>query len=154
MSGAEATAAFGRRLGEAAAPGDVLLLHGPVGAGKTVLAGGVLAGLGVPGPHPSPTFLLVRVYRGRLPAAHADLYRLEGGLDATETGLAEILAGDGVVVVEWAERLGAMAPADALHLTLRRGAEAEIREIACTPGGPGAARLMARVRQAWEGGMP
>jgi tRNA threonylcarbamoyladenosine biosynthesis protein TsaE len=115
---AAATRALGRRLGATARPGDALLLFGPVGAGKTVLADGFLAGLQVPGPHPSPTFTLMRLYTGRLPVAHLDLYRLVGEAERApedvELDLPEFLATGGVVVVEWAEAL----PADAVPRAL------------------------------------
>ena len=146
---AEETAALGRRLGLAAQPGDMLLLQGPVGAGKTVLASGILEGLGVPGPHPSPTFTLLRTYRGRLPAVHADLYRLEGRFDPDELGWEDAVAGEGVTIVEWADRLGGHAPADALHIRLEPAGAA--RSVACRAGGPSAARLLAAARGAVAG---
>ncbi len=143
-TGAAGTRAVGRRLGAAARPGDLLLLDGPVGAGKTVLADGVLDGLGIPGPHPSPTFTLVRVYQGRLPAAHVDLYRLAGGsFSEGEIDLPELLAAGGVTVVEWAEVLAADAPADALHIRLRPGTDPRRRLLEVRAGGPGAARWAA-----------
>lgn len=122
-----------RRLGEALAerlvPRGVLLLEGELGSGKTVLAQGVAAGLGIdPRQVQSPTFTLVREHegaRGRL--THIDLYRLEPE-EATAMGIDELLAGDGIKVVEWAERLP-VPPPDALRLSLRRlpGGEREIR---------------------------
>ncbi len=146
------TAALGRRLGMAARAGDALLLSGVVGAGKTVLAGGILTGLGVPGPHPSPTFTIVRTYHGRLHAAHLDLYRLDGGLDAEEIGLEDILAGEGVAVVEWAERLGALTPPDALYVRLERVTAGDERQILLAPSGPGAMDLVERARRVRAGG--
>ncbi len=146
---AEATAALGRRIGAAALAGDAVLLCGPVGAGKTVLAGGILDGLGVPGPHPSPTFTLVRRRRGgRWPVWHVDLYRLsesEAGQAGDLIGLDEAFASDGVAVVEWAERLGAWTPADALRVELRRSAP-DAREMWLRADGPRARRLLAAAR--------
>ncbi len=104
------TTALGERVGRAIRPGDVLLLRGDLGAGKTQLARGVAAGLGIPGPIPSPTFTLVNEYNGwnargtMVPLAHIDLYRLGegGGLDSV--GLDDYFGGDWVVLIEWPER--------------------------------------------------
>lgn len=90
---------LGRALGETAPPGGVLLLSGPVGVGKSVLASGVLRGLGVAPPHPSPTYTLVRLYRGRLPVAHIDLYRLGPGSFRDELDVEDLLDGNHVVIV-------------------------------------------------------
>ncbi len=152
--GPEATAALGRWIGAAAQAGDAVLLRGPVGAGKTVLAGGILDGLDVPGPHPSPTFTLVRSRRdGRVPAWHVDLYRLADSDVASAgelLGLDEALAEDGVAVVEWAERLGAWTPADALQVVLQRSG-AERRRLRLQAGGPRSRRLLAAARTAAGG---
>lgn len=138
------TGALGARLGRRAYPGDVLLLSGPVGSGKTVLASGLLAGLGVPGPHPSPTFTLVRTYRGRLAAVHADLYRLPPGFPPEEIGWDDELLDGAVAVVEWAERLGAPPPdAIAAHLDLTPGG----RRVSFRASGPEARRWLAAVRR-------
>ena len=146
------TTALGRGLGQAAAPGDLLLLYGPVGAGKTVFAGGVLDGLGVAGPHPSPTFTIVRTYAGRLPVAHLDLYRLRGRLDPDEIGLEDLLAGgDGVTIVEWAEHLGDLTPSAALQVQLARTGEPEARLLAFTDVGPAAGRLLRGIRRGGGG---
>jgi tRNA threonylcarbamoyladenosine biosynthesis protein TsaE len=147
----EETAALGRLAGACARPGDAILLEGPVGAGKTVLASGVLEGLGVAGPHPSPTFPVLRLYRGRLPAVHADLYRLAGVFDPEEVGWDEALGGSAVLVVEWAGHLGRWAPEDALwiHLEPADGSGPALRRIACRATGPEARRLLEDLRRAW-----
>lgn len=102
------TRAFGRRLAGVLRAGDLVLLTGPLGAGKTALTQGIGAGLGVQGPITSPTFVIARVHRGPLPMVHADAYRLGDAADPR----AEIddldldaSAGDAVTVVEWGEGL-------------------------------------------------
>ncbi len=120
------TRAFGERLGRAVFPGAVLALVGDLGAGKTLLAQGVGQGLGVLGPVTSPTFILARLHEGgRLPMLHADLYRLSDEEEAELIGLPDALAGDGVSLVEWADRLQQLLPADHLRV-----------ELAWIPGAP------------------
>jgi tRNA threonylcarbamoyladenosine biosynthesis protein TsaE len=102
----------GRALAAGLRAGDIVLLTGDLGMGKTVFARGLAAGLGVdPDDVRSPTFTLVNPYRGRLPVYHVDLYRIEKETDLDELGLEDILGGDGVAIVEWAERLGPWMPA-------------------------------------------
>src|SRR5438309_6164393 len=104
LVGAAATEALGRDLGRAVASGDLLALHGELGAGKTTLVRGLAAGLGGdPGRVASPTFVLHRVYRGgRLTLHHVDLFRLGTEVDLALFDLDDLLDG-GAVVVEWAE---------------------------------------------------
>ena len=114
------------------APGDVVLLIGDLGLGKTVLARGIAAGLGVdPSEVHSPTFTLVNQYQGRVPVHHVDLYRIERESDLGELGLEEILGGEGVAIVEWGERLGRYGVRDGLEVTFvdRGGTEREIRIV-------------------------
>ncbi len=102
---AEETRKLGETLGKTARAGDVLWLHGELGAGKTELTKGVAAGLQSRTPVSSPSFALIHEYPGgRLPLFHIDLYRLDGAA-ALELGLEDYLEGDGVTVVEWGERL-------------------------------------------------
>lgn len=114
------TRAVGRRLGELALDGWVVLLEGPLGAGKTAFAQGLLAGLGVESQVTSPTFTLVNEYRGRLPVWHADLYRLENPpLDFAAIGGDELLPPPrGLTVVEWADRLGELLPPEYIRVVL------------------------------------
>lgn len=107
----EETRAAGRDLAASLGPGDTVLLQGHLGMGKTVFARGLAEGLGVP-PETvrSPTFTLVNPYTGSLPVHHIDLYRIEKESDLEELGLEEILGGEGVAIVEWAERLGPWTP--------------------------------------------
>lgn len=99
------TRAVGERIGAALAPGSVVLLRGPLGAGKTVLVKGIARGLGVEDEVISPTYTIVADYPGRIPLAHVDLYRIEGEAQIAGLGLDELLAGPGVTVVEWGEKL-------------------------------------------------
>jgi tRNA threonylcarbamoyladenosine biosynthesis protein TsaE len=94
----------GTLLGERLRPGDVVLLTGELGAGKTTFVRGVARGTGSKSDVASPTFQLVRIYPGRVQLAHVDLYRVENLAELRDLGLDE-LAQDGAVVVEWGERL-------------------------------------------------
>jgi tRNA threonylcarbamoyladenosine biosynthesis protein TsaE len=103
------TRRLGARLGGLLSPGDVIALAGGLGTGKTRFSQGVGQGLGVTEPIVSPTFTLVREYRGpeiRLPLFHVDLYRIENEGETLTFGLEEYLYGDGICLVEWADRLG------------------------------------------------
>jgi len=132
VSAAE-TSAAGRRLGTVAEAGDVLLLTGGLGAGKTVLVQGLGAGLGSSGAVVSPTFVLVRQYRGRLELVHADLYRLDQA-EAQALGLLELSAA-GVLAVEWADHAPWLWTADAARLHIAPGAIEDSRELQLQ-GGP------------------
>lgn len=128
-----ATHALAARLAALLRPGDAVLLEGPLGAGKSELARAVLrAAAGDPGLEvPSPTFTLVQSYD--LPAGaahHFDLYRLDGPSGLHELGWEEAL--EGIVLVEWPDRLGALAPADALRIALEPGNEEDARTARLT----------------------
>ena len=112
------TLALGRALGQTARPGEIILLTGELGAGKTLLSRGLARGLGVSRDYAitSPTFTLLNIYPGRLDFFHADLYRLEEA-DARELDLMEEAA-DGVLAVEWSERAGDFWPPDCLRVEL------------------------------------
>jgi tRNA threonylcarbamoyladenosine biosynthesis protein TsaE len=100
----EATEAAAARLARHVRRGDLLLLEGEMGAGKTTFVRGLARGLGSSGDVMSPTFQLVRVYRGPMQLAHVDLYRLAGAAELADLGLDELLD-EGAVVVEWGDRL-------------------------------------------------
>ena len=100
----ERTQALGRALGELARAGDVILLEGELGAGKTAFTQGIGLGLGVTATINSPTFTILKEYEGRLPLYHFDLYRLDEPDELYELGFEDYFTGDGVCVVEWAER--------------------------------------------------
>jgi tRNA threonylcarbamoyladenosine biosynthesis protein TsaE len=102
---ARATRALGQRLGHAAAPGDLILLSGPLGSGKTALTQGIGAALGVREPVNSPTFTVLKEHHsGRLPLYHFDLYRIDDPAELWALGFEDYFSGAGVCVVEWAER--------------------------------------------------
>ena len=116
---AAATRQVGALLGQHAQPGDVFLLTGPLGAGKTCLIQGIASGLQVPGYARSPTFVLITRYQGRLTLHHADLYRINHPAEAWDLGLEDaIAAGDDVIAVEWADRAAELFPDDALWISL------------------------------------
>jgi tRNA threonylcarbamoyladenosine biosynthesis protein TsaE len=125
---AEATREIGAALGRAAGPGDVLALSGDLGAGKTCLVQGVAAGLGAAGPVTSPTFILVNEHVGRLVLYHVDLYRTDSLEEIRALGLEELFDGDGLTVVEWAEKAEAILPPRAVWVRIQ-GAGDEPRGI-------------------------
>ncbi|MBI5598942.1 MAG: tRNA (adenosine(37)-N6)-threonylcarbamoyltransferase complex ATPase subunit type 1 TsaE [Deltaproteobacteria bacterium] len=104
----EETEELGKRFASGLGKGSVVALTGELGAGKTQFTRGIAAGLGVKGYHvKSPSFTIVRVYGdGRLPLYHIDLYRLKGASEINGLGLEEYIYGDGVSVIEWAEKAG------------------------------------------------
>ncbi|MFW5683672.1 MAG: tRNA (adenosine(37)-N6)-threonylcarbamoyltransferase complex ATPase subunit type 1 TsaE [Spirochaetota bacterium] len=118
-SSPEQTAALGRRIASRLNPGSILLLDGPLGAGKTALAKGIAAGLGVGETVTSPTYTIVSEYRGRLPLYHVDLYRISDEEEYLNLGLEELLYADGVSLVEWPERAGAPIPGATATLSIR-----------------------------------
>lgn len=115
------TFALGQALGQVLRGGDFLALTGPLGAGKTHLVKGIAAGLGVLDDEPvvSPTFVLIREYRGRLKLYHIDAYRLHGPAELLSLGLDEIIAEpDAVTALEWADRVTGAIPAGACWIEL------------------------------------
>ncbi|SEQ86470.1 tRNA (adenosine(37)-N6)-threonylcarbamoyltransferase complex ATPase subunit type 1 TsaE [Thalassovita taeanensis] len=120
----DATSALGVSLAPKLAAGDVILLEGGIGAGKTHFARALIQSL-LPTPEdvPSPTFTLVQIYDGPgFEVWHADLYRLSGLDEAAELGLQDAFA-NAVCLIEWPDRLAELTPSDALHLTLEPGAD-------------------------------
>lgn len=116
--GPDATRDLAARLAACARAGDLICLHGDLGAGKTVFAKGFAAGLGVRDAVVSPSFILMAEYEGRLPLFHLDLYRLHDAAEALEDGLLDEREADGVTIVEWADRLGTATPASRLDVRI------------------------------------
>ncbi len=120
-----ATGELGAVLAPLLRPGDVLLLSGDLGAGKTRLTQGLAEGLGVKGPVTSPTFNMLLVHEGRIPLYHFDLYRLERAEQLEDLDYFAILEGDGVAVVEWGDRFPEAVPSDGLDIALRIAGDTE-----------------------------
>lgn len=143
LADAAATEAAGQALAPVLRPGDVVALSGPLGAGKTTFARGVLGGLGLAGEAPSPSYALLVAYEPpevRLPLAHVDLYRIEEPSELDELGLDD-LAGEAALLVEWPERAGPARWPAALRLA-----------FALDPAG--GRRLTWADAPAWEGRWP
>jgi tRNA threonylcarbamoyladenosine biosynthesis protein TsaE len=108
----------GAVLGRLLQPGDIILLEGDLGVGKTTFTKGIGQGLLVEGYVNSPTFTLVNEYQGRLPLYHLDCYRLESGREALDFGLEEYLYGEGAIIIEWPERIAEVLPSEVLRVKL------------------------------------
>lgn len=149
----EATAGLGAALAPLLEPGDVVVLAGPLGAGKTRFVQGLAAGLGVTARVTSPTFVLVRRHDGRLPLVHCDAYRLErtGDLATLDD---DVLAPDVVTCVEWGDAVAAALPAARLEVVLTPVDAADAgdgpapRDVVLTGHGPGWARRWPAVEAA------
>ena len=135
------TRALASRLAEVARAGDLICLVGELGAGKTQFAKGFAVGLGVVDTVSSPTFVLMAEYVGRLPLFHLDLYRIDDASDAVSGGLFDERQGDGVTLVEWAERLGEALPAGRLDVLID-GTGDEPRQITLRALDPAYARYL------------
>jgi tRNA threonylcarbamoyladenosine biosynthesis protein TsaE len=130
-----------RELGEALAalarPGDIIVLAGDLGAGKTAFVQGFGRGLGVVQRITSPTFTLVHVYEdGRLPVHHLDVYRLDQLSEALDLGLAEMLDEGGVMLIEWGDAITPVLPHDYLEVRITFGAGDDDRQLALRTVGP------------------
>jgi tRNA threonylcarbamoyladenosine biosynthesis protein TsaE len=129
----EDTQRLGRLIGELAGPGDIVFLSGPLGAGKTCLAQGIAYGLGIKDGTASPSYVLMREFKGRLPLYHMDLYRLNVA-EVDELGLDEYLFGRGVSVIEWAEKAENLMPEEHLDVILSYEGDSH-RSIEIVPHG-------------------
>lgn len=137
IAGPEEMLALGARIAAQVRIGDVVALEGGLGAGKTTLARGVLAGLGLASEAPSPSFAIVQPYdipEVRLPVAHVDLYRLDHVAETEELALDDYLL-DSLLIVEWPDRLGDRLWGHALRLSIEIGADGGRRLTASVPDG-------------------
>ncbi|HOB28283.1 MAG: tRNA (adenosine(37)-N6)-threonylcarbamoyltransferase complex ATPase subunit type 1 TsaE [Dethiobacteria bacterium] len=143
----EETAYIGMVLGKWIKEPLVIALHGGLGTGKTVLVRGAAAGLGVTEMVTSPSFVLLKIYAGRLPVYHFDFYRLDEDVSLDDLGFDEYLPGEGVAFVEWAENLPGIIPPQRLEITIERFFDhgGEGRRIWFNPHGEESAWLVARL---------
>ena len=133
--------------------GDLIVLAGEMGVGKTAFAQGFAAGLGIAEPVTSPTFTLVRHYDGRLPLHHLDVYRLERMAEMVDLGLPELLDGPGVSLIEWGDVVASALPGDFLEVRLSFGERDDDRLVALRVVGPTWAarqRVVAEALEAWR----
>lgn len=115
----EDTFAFARKLSESAQPGQVYALIGDLGVGKTVFTKGFAAGLGIEEPVSSPTFTILQIYEeGRIPLYHFDVYRIEEPEEMEEVGFDEYVDGDGVCLIEWANRIEEILPPETIFVRI------------------------------------
>jgi tRNA threonylcarbamoyladenosine biosynthesis protein TsaE len=135
LATASDTHEFGRRLADVLRPGDLVVLDGPLGAGKTALTQGIGAGLGVAGRVVSPTFVIARVHQGgRIPLLHVDAYRL-GSLAEVDDMDLDVAIEDSVTVVEWGAGLVEQLTEARLEVSIERAPESEVRSVRLTPVG-------------------
>jgi tRNA threonylcarbamoyladenosine biosynthesis protein TsaE len=143
------TVRLGELLGQAVGPGDVVVLSGPLGSGKTVFVQGMAQGLGADSSQVhSPTFTLLHTYPGRLPLYHFDLYRLDSSDELLRLGFDEYLFdGEGVSAVEWGDKFADMMPEQALWVSFSTvPEEPSQRCIRLSAEGPEARRVLERVK--------
>ena len=129
---ARETFAFGKKLGETLKAGTVILLYGDLGVGKTVFAKGLGRGLGIEEPIVSPTFTVLQIYEGgRLPLYHYDVYRIGDVEEMEEIGYEDYLYGQGVCLIEWANRIEEILPESCMAVTIEKdmSENAEYRRI-------------------------
>jgi tRNA threonylcarbamoyladenosine biosynthesis protein TsaE len=123
------THALGQRLGALLHAGDVVVLDGDLGTGKTVVAKGIAIALGVTEPVVSPTFTVVREYDAATPLVHVDVYRLDHLQELHDLGFDDLVGGEAVTVVEWGDRVSAVLPSDRLRVHLASGERDDDRVV-------------------------
>ncbi len=141
----EQTQKLGMRIGELALPGDVFLLVGDLGAGKTCLTQGIAWGLGIKEYAMSPSFVIMRELYGRLPLYHIDLYRLDRIEESMDLGLDDYLYGRGICVVEWAEKALSILPTEHLLIKISRLSDTE-RSFQMKPSGERYLEILAQLK--------
>jgi len=145
--GPEETQALGRWLGEVMGGGELVLMEGDLGAGKTCMTQGIAWGLGVNEYARSPTFVLVSEYEGRHTLFHADLYRVDDPLEAEDLGLDETYGNGGVCVVEWAEKAESIFPDEHIKVVFSVTGPEE-RVVTLSAGGDKHKALLGKLRGA------
>jgi tRNA threonylcarbamoyladenosine biosynthesis protein TsaE len=145
----EETQRIGADIGERARAGDLILLVGDLGAGKTCLTQGIARGLGLHDHIPSPSFVLVREYQGRLNLYHIDFYRLGDSREIAELGISDYLNGGGICVVEWADRAPNLFPEEHLLIRFEHLAVNE-RRLRFEPRGQRYVGLVEQLKEKWN----
>ena len=146
----EETQEIGRLLGQVAKEGDIFLLTGALGTGKTCLTQGIAWGLGVEGYARSPTFVIATRYQGRLTLHHIDLFRIQDPQEAWDLGLEEYLSGENVCVVEWANRAAEVFPQESTWIAMEYGTEDTDRLMTIRAEDNGDGRLVQGLQVAFE----
>jgi tRNA threonylcarbamoyladenosine biosynthesis protein TsaE len=136
INGLKETEDFGIKLGRLLEPGDIVCLNGELGAGKTTMTKSIGIGLGVEEYITSPTFTLINQYRGRMPVYHFDVYRLENVEELYDLGFDEYFFGNGVCIIEWAEKIERMLPEDRLVIDIKNGKNIDERTLHISGHGP------------------
>ncbi len=129
----EATVLLGARLANFLRPGAVVAFYGDLGSGKTTMIKGVALGLGVKEVVKSPSFVMITEYQGKVPVYHIDLYRISSPAEFTEIGFDSYIKGDGVCLIEWAEKAEGVLPEDAVRVYisfLPEGRRIEVKGLA------------------------
>lgn len=129
LNSLEKTENFGKKLGSLLDSGDILCMDGDLGAGKTTMTKSIGLGLGVEEYITSPTFALVNIYSGRLMVYHFDVYRLEDPEEIYELGFDEYFYGDGVSIIEWAEKIKSILPEERIELYIYQGKDQNSRIV-------------------------
>jgi len=123
-AGPEETFALGEKLGKKAQAGEIYLLFGDLGSGKTVFAKGMAVGLGIAEPVNSPTFTILQIYEeGRLPLYHFDVYRIADAEEMEEIGYYDFFYGNGVCLIEWADLVSEILPGNCIKITIKKDLE-------------------------------
>lgn len=146
----EDTRKTGTIIGELALSGDVLLLEGKLGAGKTCLTQGIALGLGIDDYVLSPTFVIMRELYGRIPLYHIDLYRLDNIEESMDLGLDDYLYGDGISVLEWAEKAISIMPRNRLLIRIDYIGDTE-RRLRLEPSGERYLKLAEQITNLYTG---
>ncbi len=147
---ADDTRALAAELAPLTRAGDLILLEGGLGAGKTAFVQGFARGLGVDETVTSPTFVLVRTYEGRLPMVHLDVYRLDRVQELVDLGIADILDEDGVTLIEWGDVVRPALPGDFLEVRLDPGATEDERIVQMRGVGPRWPHRLRAIQEAVE----
>jgi len=123
------TLRFGCQLAGHLSSGDIVALKGVLGSGKSVLARGIMRGLGVSGAIPSPSFIMVANYKGRLPINHIDLYRMEAPEDIETIGLEDAIFSEAISIIEWADKIEYLLPARTIRVSISPCKDIDMRLI-------------------------